>query len=207
MSLNFQIDSNIQTIIDEFGADFTSKEIRAELANSINRASTQVKALLRESVSKTYNLKRSMFNKAYVYQRADGRKDIVQGIIRISGKPLPMYAFIQGSQKKGIRVYIKEASILEDSFIPILKSGHKGIFRRQGDKVVPGKGRWAGKMHVRGALKGTPILRQQIKERFTSTMANYVFSDSLRSMPNVSLIIANQLRQGLDKKLVKRTKT
>lgn len=50
------------------------------------------------------------------------------------------------------------------SFRAKLASGHEGFFVRQGAKVKPSKGKYAGRFIRRGRRKGQPILRQKIYE-------------------------------------------
>ena len=54
--------------------------------------------------------------------------------------------------------------LIPGSFVARMPSGHKGVFKRIGTFSTPRRGRYAGKIYLKGPHEGLPVIREDILE-------------------------------------------
>lgn len=59
--------------------------------------------------------------------------------VDVSGEPVPLVAYPHRQTKKGVSVSVNRGkrTLLEGAFVATMKSGHKGVFRREGTARLP----------------------------------------------------------------------
>jgi hypothetical protein len=59
--------------------------------------------------------------------------------VRVSGEPVPLVAYPHRQTKKGVSVEVNRGkrTLLKESFVATMKSGHKGVYRRRGPGRLP----------------------------------------------------------------------
>lgn len=86
-------------------------------------------------------LKISIIRKAFRLRRPAGATPIdrLEWAIDVSSKPVPLAAYPHRQGRKGVSVEVNvgKRTLLEGAFVARMKSGHKGIFKRRGEKRLP----------------------------------------------------------------------
>jgi hypothetical protein len=59
--------------------------------------------------------------------------------IDVSGEPVPLVAYPHRQTKKGVSVEVNRGkrTLLKGAFVATMRSGHKGVFRREGKARLP----------------------------------------------------------------------
>ena len=133
--------------IEAVRAALNPRQFRQAMYQAVKRTTDAAKKIVSEQIEGEVNIKMSALARhratkdAIVTRLSKG--EIPVGEVVISGKPLPMTAFLYKAYKKsGVVVAItqnRSPVILKHAFKQTLKSGHVGIFLRatKGGKPVP----------------------------------------------------------------------
>jgi Prophage minor tail protein Z (GPZ) len=117
-------------------------EIRA-IVRAVNKTAMQARTqAVREVRIVGYNIKASTVRKAITLYRARGDDPVAR--LRARGLPIPLIEYGAKQTKGGVSVRVKSGRrTLRHAFIATMKSGHKGVFVREGKghKRVTKKGR------------------------------------------------------------------
>lgn len=129
------------------------KQLQALRAQNLERAITKtmrwagrdairaVKASGSKGVRAKKRMKAGRVNASLVLTFPKGAKHIDDMAWRmdVSGKPIPLVDFPNRQTKKGVSVAVNRGRrvLVVSAFRATMKSGHTGIFRRQGEKRLP----------------------------------------------------------------------
>lgn len=125
--------------LDEAISLFGDKIARAAMASTLNKVTRAVAPTLISQVVKQYNVKQSAVKKTLIFRKAKP-KDLKSAIVS-TGRRITLIGFRGTRQnKKGVVVTVKKPGkkLLEHRFIQTMKSGHKDVFERYGEKVLMG---------------------------------------------------------------------
>ncbi len=85
-------------------------------------------------------IKTRYISRALTMRRATG-SDIaaMSWALNVSGEPVPLVAYPHRQTKKGVSVEVNRGkrTLIKGSFVATMKSGHAGVFRRQGKARLP----------------------------------------------------------------------
>jgi len=141
--MRIELDQNfaarkIKTFLKSFG-----KPAEVAVARSLNRAIQGVRTDSAVEVRKEYNVKATPVKKSFRMERAG--LGALEAAAVASGRRIPLVDF--GARPKqpggrkpvdGVSVQVKkERKVLKHSFLARLKSGHVGVFQREGDARLP----------------------------------------------------------------------
>ncbi len=152
----------------------------AAASRALNRLATTVRARAAREISKDMKVKVGTARGAMRITRANRATLESQVIAR--GARIPLIEFRARQTRPGTSYDIgKGRKTLQSAFIATMLSGHRGVFARQGPKVVMTKGRYRGQMRQRIYERFGPsiprvfaqarvqtALRQVIAERWTT---------------------------------------
>jgi hypothetical protein len=165
--------AELEALVHRFDAYPAIK--RKAISSAVNRSLSAGRTLTGRRVREELNLKAKDVREQIALRAAT--EAAPYGSITISRKPVPLAKFGATQTKAGVHVVVRRRrgpEQLPHAFLATMKSGHTGVFVRTGPYVVPGKGRYAGRIARRGPRKGQPILRQQIKEVFGPTVVGVI---------------------------------
>lgn len=85
-------------------------------------------------------LRAGAVNKGLTLRSRGGRRpEDLEWRIDLSNKPMPLSAYPHRQVKRGVSVAVNRAKrkIIKSAFVATMKSGHRGIFVREGNKRLP----------------------------------------------------------------------
>jgi hypothetical protein len=146
------------------------RNVRASMAAALNKTADQTKNQAVSIIGEAYQVntggKRvSVKNNIYVAFRAS--QSSLRAVIKATGRPIGAVKFphFVTGMGRGVVVVIKsegQGGLIRTAFVAKMQSGHIGIFRRDGPKVMPSKGRY----------EATSTKRQKIFEVWTVSTAS-----------------------------------
>lgn len=118
--------------------------MKGALKRALRKAGATALRDMRSEASKRIRarkrIKVSYIRKALTLRRAKGG-DIagMEWAVDVSGQPVPLVAYPHRQTRKGVSVEVNRGkrTLLAGSFVATMKSGHKGVFRRQGKARLP----------------------------------------------------------------------
>ena len=115
-------------------------------ASALNKIARQAKTFTSAEIRKDYNIKKSVLDpQMSVQARASERNLEARLRAKAKGK-IPLYDFgprpsdvIRPQPGRGVRVTVKKGNrqLFQGTFIARMKSGHIGVFKRQGKERTP----------------------------------------------------------------------
>lgn len=136
--------------------------------NAINRALSAAKTDIYKGVTKEYAISKDVLNR---YTRESVKKATysnICGTILFSGVQIPLYKYNLTSPKhpnRNIRVVAgqKSASTFEEAFVQRMRSGHLGIFKREGSDRTSGITELLGSSMR--SMAGNSIVMEEVYEK------------------------------------------
>lgn len=114
-------------------------------SNSINRGLSRVKTTAMKRVKEVYAVQSSALTAATTTRISKASTGNLAGYVSFSGFKIPLYKFSVAPKKSGTGKQVT-ASVMknggttfEDAFVAKMKSGHVGVFERNGRKRLPVK--------------------------------------------------------------------
>ena len=104
---------------------------------TLNRTADKARVAASRAVREKYNIKAGDLNKSIKTSRASVSR--LETILTITGKPIGLIAFALNKIKyTGHKILKAGGRIrLPHTFIAIMKSGHRGVYQREGDERLP----------------------------------------------------------------------
>lgn len=174
--LTVSVQSNVREQLDRLnGARRDLKE--KAIVRALNRTVDNVRAEAVRRVRETYTLKAGTVRQQMSVEKAWGGR--LSASVVANGRPIPLYEFaarwtprMQGASfavKRGAR------KTLADTFIATMKSGHKGVFERQGAKRLPIEEKYSiGVPGMFGAKDMQRVLAAVGMQRFSVNLSQQV---------------------------------
>lgn len=112
-------------------------------SNAINRGLSRVKSAAWRNVKQVYTVQSSALNAATNTSVQKASTGNLAGFVRFAGYKIPLYKFKvspkQPGSKKLVHAAVKKGggTVFESAFIAAMKSGHIGVFEREGKKRLP----------------------------------------------------------------------
>jgi hypothetical protein len=124
---------------------FRDKRVEKALLRTISKAGGDAARFLKSGSSKLIRqrkaLKVARINKSLPLLFPRGRQHLNDLVwtMRVSGEPIPVIAFPTRQTKRGVVAQINTGrrTLIKGAFIAVMRSGHKGVFRRRGDRRLP----------------------------------------------------------------------
>lgn len=109
---------------------------KAEVA-ALNKAGATAYSQTMSLIRKEYNITLKILKRYFIISKAN--KNRVEFRILAKGKPIPLGKFKISQQKKGVKVTVKKGTpkLYEHTFKAKMKSGHEGVFIREGRDQLP----------------------------------------------------------------------
>jgi len=128
INIQINVGKNITTIANQFPKAASA---------SLNRIAQGARTELSRDVREEYNIKAADVSKNIVI--ANATKDNLRVIIRARGSNLPFFIFDPRQTAQGVSIMIKTGArkVKAGAFLATMKSGHKGVFIREGKKRLP----------------------------------------------------------------------
>lgn len=132
---------------------------RKATLRALKRVSRSAETFANREIRATYNLKRSQVD-PYLSSRVVSTSKL-QAALNIRGTRLPLMLFTPRQTSRGVYVTVKRGSPrhVKSAFIAQMASGHRGVFKRTGER----------RRMMRGRYKG--LMREPIKELRTISLA------------------------------------
>jgi hypothetical protein len=152
------IKTKISNNFDKVSVEFNkfANNIDKATASALNKVAAQARTEGKRAIAEGYTIKRSEIKPRL--KRA--RRNSLRAELSVYSKKLglSLTKFKATKLKRGVKVAVKRGvpKLLPGAFKATMKSGHEGVFYREGDKRLMSKGRYAGKKYK----------RQPIVERF-----------------------------------------
>lgn len=111
--------------------------------NAINRGLSRVKTAAWQGIKQVYTVQAAALNAATNTRIQKASTGNLAGFVRFAGYKIPLYKFKvspkQPGGKKLVRASVKKGggATFESAFIAAMKSGHIGVFEREGRKRLP----------------------------------------------------------------------
>ena len=137
--INIDVSQAIRDLEKQFehlkGARGTSySKLNQGIARALNRTIAMAQTQANKSVRSTYKVKAKDIRKTMVISKA--KQNNLTSTIKVSARPLPIYAFGARQTKKGVSINITgKRKLIKSAFIATMKSGHTGVY---------GRGRYVG---------------------------------------------------------------
>ena len=116
----------------------SDKEITKARVRACNRTATGTRTQVSKRVREKIRVKASVVKDHTKILKATPLKP--EARVEVEGFPLPLSAFGPRQTKRGVTVGIekgKKRQLKEGAFFSTMKSGHKGVFKRQGKDRLP----------------------------------------------------------------------
>ena len=118
--------------------------MKGALKRALRKAGATALRDMRSEASKRIRarkkIKTSYIRRAMTLQRSKGG-DVSDFMValNVSGEPVPLVAYPHRQTKKGVSVEVNRGkrTLVKGSFKATMKSGHKGVFRRRGERRLP----------------------------------------------------------------------
>lgn len=171
IKINFSSNELVKKLIDE---------MPGELQKITNDIATRARKRAIELLSERYTLKKSAFTEGVRVRKANSTD--LEATITASGYRLGIAKFQNEQTPSGITYTVVRGQQKEiaSGFKATMKSGHVGVFKRKGNKFIPTKGSYAGRIATRGRNKGQPIMRQKIAEQYRISVAEMFGSQAIQ---------------------------
>jgi hypothetical protein len=130
--LRIDIRHNIKDAVDRLG-NLSKGMADKAITRTINKTAVQGKTQATREIKEQYQISTRVVGRGISIRRAG--RGVLQAVIKVEGRPLPMIAFQAKKDARGVSVVIKgRRVVVPHAFIATLKSGHKGVFARGGYK-------------------------------------------------------------------------
>jgi len=120
------------------------KAIVRTLNKTVGTSSGGVQSDATKAVAQEFNLTQKNIKRDFSVKKA--KYSDLSAYVKSKGKPVPLGRFVRTRQtKKGVSVLVKKnrpRTVIRHAFIPKLKSGHTGVFWREGKPRLPIKQRF-----------------------------------------------------------------
>lgn len=159
-----KIESNFNEISIEFKQE--GKNIDKAVVSALNKTANQGRTFASKEIRKEYTIKAAAAKRGITVSKAEKTRRV--SVIKAKGKALSLGQFATRQKNEGAEIEVRRGhkKLLNKMFLTTVSTStggkHKGVFFRQGPKIEPSKGKYAG----------TKIKRQQIFERFTLSVAD-----------------------------------
>ena len=171
-SIRMEIDSSALAGVNSLFLGL-SDGARKTLATTMNEVVKAGKKIVVDEINSVVTLKKDPLNKEIRYTLADAGQAAINALITASGKRQRLINYSCQQNQAGVSVQIyrdKPRSVITGSFMSTIKSGHKGVFQRHGDKV--GTGTATGRQEKKwGALPRK--YRLPIEELYSSSVEDW----------------------------------
>lgn len=170
------IKTKISTDFDKVKVNFNkyANNIDKATASALNKVAAQARTEGKRAIAETYTIKRSEVKPRL--KRA--RRNSLRAELSVYSKKLglSLTKFKATKLKRGVKVSVKRGApkLLSGAFKATMKSGHQGVFYREGQKRIMTKGRYAGKRYK----------RQPIVERFGPNVPTLFASQNVNKRMN-----------------------
>jgi len=163
---------------------------------AINKAAARIRYLVKREVPNKWGVKKEEM-KDFKLKRALRSQGHLTAAAILRGSNIPLFKIqstaprtpMVGKTSGGMSTMLAgQSHTFKHSFVAMMKSGYTGVFERAGEKVVPKKGRYYGKLRK----DGKPIERQVIKEKFTSSVAGLAASEKTDIPKNIAPMIQEE---------------
>jgi hypothetical protein len=106
------------------------KSIARAQAWAINRTLGNAMTSITKAIGKEYNIKAKDIKKAMV--KVNAKPSTPWGLIKVSGRTLPLIAFKPRQTKKGVSVQILKGkrAVIPGAFITTMSTGHTGVYAK-----------------------------------------------------------------------------
>ena len=142
MNIGVQIDAETMERVEAMLAQVPKGAERA-FSNAINRGLSKVKTGAFREVKRIYTVQSSALSGATSTNIKKASTGDLAGHVHFAGYEIPLYKFKvspkQPGGKKLVRASVKKGggATFESAFIAAMKSGHIGVFEREGRKRLP----------------------------------------------------------------------
>ena len=142
MSVGIEISSETMERVQTLLAKIRKGAERA-YSNAINRGLSRIKSTAWKEVKQVYTVQNSALNAATNTRVQKASTGNLAGYVSFSGCKIPLYKFKvtpkQPGSKKLVHASVKKGggATFESAFIAAMKSGHIGMFEREGRKRLP----------------------------------------------------------------------
>jgi hypothetical protein len=130
--LHVDIRHNIKSAVDRLG-NLSKGMADKAIVRALNKTGQQGKTQAGREIKEQYQIGTRVTGRSITIRRAG--RGVLQAVIKVEGRALPMIAFQAKKDLGGVSVQIKgRRVVVPHAFIATLKSGHKGVFARGGYK-------------------------------------------------------------------------
>ena len=174
--LTVSVQSNVRAQLDRLS--LARREIKEKaVVRALNRTVDNVRAEAVRRVRETYTLKAGTVRQQMRVEKAWGGR--LSASVVASGRPIPLYEFAArwSPRMAGASFAVKRGNrkTLKDTFIAEMKSGHKGVFERQGAKRLPIEEKYSiGVPGMFGAKDMQRVLSTIGMQRFNVNLAQQI---------------------------------
>lgn len=109
---------------------------RTVLRRSLNRTLTPVRATAAREVAADLKLRVGTVRKSLAMRRATNA--VLRALVEASGRRIPLIEFRARQTRRGVTYDLgRGRGLAEHAFVAVMRSGHRGVFRRVGKSRLP----------------------------------------------------------------------
>lgn len=128
-----------------WSSNFSGDKTLKAMGRAARKAGGEALRFMRAEASRQVRAKKrfrvSAFNKATTLRYPSGGSDLgdLEWSLNIQGDPMPVSAFRTRQTARGVSAFINvgKTSFIKSAFLATMKSGHQGVFFRQGKTRLP----------------------------------------------------------------------